>query len=107
MLLTARDQSQHLETHINPRVIGQHDVFPSASTVQIEMGSFVLQMATQEDRHAIVIFPPGPQSLDDIRFMRGGEEDTETDVKYLKRLSVSQGGGGEILLHTRIQDVNP
>lgn len=36
-------------------------------------------MPTQEGRNALVIFPPGGQSLDDIRTMLGGVEDDDDD----------------------------
>ena len=42
------------------------DILRSTTTSSIVPGSYVLEMPTQEDRTATVIFPPGPKSLEDI-----------------------------------------
>lgn len=42
-----------------------------SSVVTLANGSFVMQMPTQEGRSAVVVFPPGKESLEDILFMLG------------------------------------
>ena len=37
----------------------------------------ILQMPTQAGRQALVIFPPGSQSMEDIRYMLGQDNENE------------------------------
>lgn len=78
-------------------------IFPLASTCTFPTGSFVMSMPTQDDRKAIVIFPPGEKSLDDIRFMLGvDEEDDDSDamleLQTLQRVFVLPDGGCKLRL---------
>lgn len=75
-------------------------IFPSASTLEVVQGSYFLQMSTQEGRQALVIFPPGSQSIKDIKYMKGLESDDEMDdeTKTLKRATLSGSGGCKFLL---------
>ena len=88
----------------SPRRPSIAGILPSTTTTStIVPGSYVLEMPTQEDRTAIVIFPPGPQSLQDIRFMLGGgdgddDDDSRMKTQLLKRASVTASGGFKILL---------
>jgi hypothetical protein len=50
------------------------------STTVVEPGSYLMIMPTQEGRQAIVIFPPCPESLRDIRFMIGICDEDGTDA---------------------------
>lgn len=42
--------------------------------VPMAVGSFVISMPTQEGRNALVIFPPGEDSIRDIEYFRNGED---------------------------------
>ena len=64
--------------------------------MNIEPGSHFLEMPTQGGRHAIVIFPPGQQSLTDIKYMMGDEDHGET--RNLVRVIGSGSGGGRFFL---------
>ena len=57
-------------------------------------------MSTQEGRQALVVFPPGSQSLADIRLMKGLEpgDEIEDDIQTLKRTSLTSNGGCKCLL---------
>ena len=69
----------------------ESSVFPAMSSYHIAVGSYFLQMPTQGGRQAIVIFPPGEQSLKDIRTMfelQDGDESTQ--VQSLKRIVASK-----------------
>ena len=54
-------------------------IFPTSSSFTVPPGSYLLTMPTQEGRNALVIFPPGGQSLEDIRTMLGGVDQAEED----------------------------
>ena len=71
----------------------------STSTSTIIPGSYVLEMPTQEDRTAIVIFKPGQKSLEDISYMLGSMgDDAQMSTLVLKRATVSPGGVFKLLL---------
>jgi hypothetical protein len=57
----------------------------------IASGSYVLEMTTQEGRTAMVIFPPGRQSLDDIQYMLGGS-DERSNCHILNRVLAAPSG---------------
>ena len=81
------------------RILTVRDILPSSTTIStIAPGSYVLEMPTQEDRNAMVIFPPGSQSLQDIRYMLGMDDDTEVPTQRLKRAIATPRGGFKILL---------
>lgn len=62
----------------------------------IAPGSFFLQMPTQNGRQALVIFPPGAQSLEDIRHMYELQDGDELPpVQSLKRVLLSGPMGDE------------
>lgn len=60
----------------------------SRSTTLIAAGSFFTTMPTQDGRQAIVIFPPCPESLKDIRFMLGISDEEEGTETLSQRLTV-------------------
>ncbi len=66
------------------------------TTTSIAPGSYVLEMPTQDDRTATVIFPPGEQSLQDIQYMLGSE--TQIPTQTLKRAVVTSNGAFKLLL---------
>jgi hypothetical protein len=57
--------------------------------ISISEGSFLLHMPTQEGRSAVVLFPPGDDSLRDIEFMLQG---TSVGVSVLKSIATLPGG---------------
>ena len=75
------------------------NILPFTVTTSIASGSYILEMPTQEDRKATVIFPPGPKSLQDIHFMLGGiGDETEIKTQTLKRAFVTPRGVFKLLL---------
>jgi hypothetical protein len=76
-------------------------IFPSMASHQIVQGSYFIQMPTQNGRHALVIFPPGSQSLEDIRHMYDlQEEDDFPPIQSLKRVITSVNGDCKCLLQS-------
>ncbi len=73
-------------------------ILPSTITTSIAPGSYVLEMPTQEDRTATVIFPPGEKSLQDIQYMLGGMGDAQMTTQLLKRAVVTPGGVFKLVL---------
>ena len=85
-------------TNSHQRKFTTSSILPSTTTSTITPGSYVLEMPTQDDRTAMVIFPPGPESLQDIHYMLGGMGDTQMTAQLLKRAIATPGGGFKILL---------
>lgn len=83
------------------RDIGK-SIFPLTSTMEIPPGSYFIKMPSQEGRHAWVIFESGPESIHDIKYMRGiGEEDdAPEDIQKLKGALVTEKGGLNCLLQS-------
>jgi hypothetical protein len=65
--------------------------FPTSSAMTIASGSYFMEMATQGGRTAMVIFAPGPQSRDDIKFMLGGVDDGPKFYTLKRVLATSSG----------------
>eukprot|EP00536_Pseudo-nitzschia_multiseries_P011637 jgi/Psemu1/67987/estExt_Genemark1.C_4070004 len=98
--------------HEHQRRLTVRSVLPSATTTStIAPGSYIMEMPTQGDRSAMVVFPPGPQSLEDIRYMLGmdvgDENDNDNDgndenatvpAQRLKRAIATSRGGLKLLL---------
>lgn len=78
------------------------NIFPSVATFEIPLGSYFMQMNTQEGRQALVIFPPGTQSIEDIKYMKGLERDDELDdeIQTLKQSTITGNGGCKCLLQS-------
>jgi hypothetical protein len=78
----------------------QHESLPVAA------GSFVVSMPTQHGRSAIVIFPPGEDSLSDIRHMMGSDGDDQDsaellpDIRTLRQVSSLPDGGCNLQLYS-------
>ena len=86
-------------TSCSPRQCTIRNILPCTTTSTIAPGSYVLEMPTQEDRTATVIFPPGPESLQDIHYMLGGMgDDGQMTAQLLKRAVVTTGGVFKLLL---------
>jgi hypothetical protein len=77
-------------------------IFPTSGWLTIAPGSYCMTMPTQAGRKAIVIFPPGEESLEDINFMLGMDEDDDTRpaVQTLYKSVVSQEGTCKLLLRS-------
>lgn len=74
-------------------------IFPVATTMVIAPGSYFLRMPTQDGRQALVVFPPGNQSLEDIRYMHQLQEgDDLPQVQSLRRVVMNNDGGAKCLL---------
>lgn len=86
-------------TSRSPRRCTIRNILPCTTTSTIAPGSYVLELPTQEDRMATVIFPPGPESLQDIHYMLGGMgDDGQMTAQLLKRAVVTTGGVFKLLL---------
>ena len=95
------------------RTIGS-SIFPSStsSTMVIAPGSYFMRMPSQGGREALVIFPPGEQSLQDIRYMLGLPDNDNNDdeannnppafptnnIQSVKRISEMRDGGAKVSL---------
>ena len=87
------------DTQASARRLKLTRVLPTTTSSIIQPGSYVLEMPTQEDRSATVIFPPGPKSLEDINYMLGGMgDDSRITTHLLKRSVVTPTGAFKILL---------
>jgi len=75
-----------LEILVHPRRL-EKSIFPILNSFHISCGSFYLQMPTKDGRQAIVLFPPGEQSLEDIRHMYELQDGEELpNVQVLQRV---------------------
>jgi hypothetical protein len=81
---------RQLHRHCSSRKETGQSVFPPAATKSIVAGSYFVEMPTPGGLTATVIFPPGPQSLEDIRYMADAEE--HSNIRILKR-SISTSSG--------------
>ena len=78
----------------------------------IAPGSYFMRMPSQGGREALVIFPPGEQSLQDIRYMLGLPDNDNNDdeannnppafptnnIQSVKRISEMRDGGAKVSL---------
>ncbi len=77
---------------IHPRKLDK-STFPTVSSYHIATGSYFLQMPTRGSRQALVIFPPGDESLNDIRHMYELQEgDKMPQLQCLKQVVVAGHG---------------
>jgi hypothetical protein len=89
---------QSLSQFIPPAKDG---ALPAAKSMTLAAGSYVMSMSTREGRSAVVIFPPGDESLEDIHFMLGtdgGDEASENSanpvIQQLLRVSSTEQNSG-------------
>ena len=73
-------------------------VFSSGAILTIEPGSHFIHMPTRDGRQALVIFPPGQQSLTDIKYMM--DDEVQPEIKKLVRVTGSRSGAGKCFLHS-------
>jgi hypothetical protein len=75
-------------------------IFPTSGSLIITQGSYCMTMPTQDGRKAIVIFSPGQDSLEDISFMLGMDEDDDKrpTVQTLHKTVLSEDGTCKLLL---------
>ena len=71
-------------------------------SISVASGSLIMHMPTQEGRSALVIFPPGEQSLDDIHFMLGVDPDVgdteKPDVLEVRGAVLAKDGACRLLV---------
>jgi len=77
------------------RIYSDNRLLPVSNSYHIPSGSFLLSMPTQGGRSAVVIFPPGDQSLVDIQYMLGNKEQA---VKKVHRTVALGDGSCKLLL---------
>jgi hypothetical protein len=90
-LSKARSTCAAMLARCRPKVHSTWILFSKSScrsTALIATGSFFMTMPTQEGRHAMVIFPPCPESLKDIRFMLGITDEDEENEPMSQRLTL-------------------
>lgn len=75
----------------------QGSVFPSRTSMRLVEGSYLLQMPSQDGRHAIVVFPPRAEALEDIEMMLSGHEDERPTVYRIRKV-VCTGNGCKLSL---------
>lgn len=94
-------RGNELLSHLSPaRSKSEGDFFPSPASASILPGSYVLEMPTQGGRTAQVIFPPGVQSMVDIKYMLGATSDDATSSLHaIKRFVVLPSGSLQCLMH--------
>eukprot|EP00546_Thalassionema_frauenfeldii_P016094 CAMPEP_0178899498 /NCGR_PEP_ID=MMETSP0786-20121207/2934_1 /TAXON_ID=186022 /ORGANISM="Thalassionema frauenfeldii, Strain CCMP 1798" /LENGTH=150 /DNA_ID=CAMNT_0020570363 /DNA_START=169 /DNA_END=621 /DNA_ORIENTATION=- len=68
--------------------------FDSMSLNVLPHGSYFISMPTLEGRSALVIFPPGDQSLEDIQYMLQKDSLDGEDIRCLKHVGVIENGNG-------------
>jgi hypothetical protein len=89
------DLGTSLEALVHPRGL-EKSMFPTLRSYHIACGSFYLQMPTKDGRQAIVIFPPGEQSLEDIRHMYEVQDsDDLPNLQVLQRVVLNDCNGEE------------
>ena len=66
-------------------------------------GSYILTMPTTNGRTATVIFPPGNESLQDIKYMLGLEEIADVEVRKLQQVRLIGKGQGCRFLSTVVE----
>lgn len=82
-----------------PRTQYGNSVFPPTTAFTIALGSYFVEMSTREGRKALVIFPPDPNSLDEIHFMYEAQgEDERPNIQILQRGIVMPEVGLKCLL---------
>jgi hypothetical protein len=75
----------------------------SDDTDTIVEGSYILTMPTANGRTAMVIFPPGDESLQDIKCMLGSEEIADVEVRKLQQVRLIGKGQGCRFLSTIVE----
>lgn len=92
-------ESQGLTLHSSFCSSGRmRSVFSSGAILTIEPGSHFIHMPTRDGRQALVIFPPGQQSLTDIKYMM--DDEVQPEIKKLVRVTGSRSGAGKCFLHS-------
>eukprot|EP00934_Nitzschia_sp_Nitz4_P000612 Nitzschia sp. Nitz4//scaffold29_size155292//40932//43893//NITZ4_002646-RA/size155292-augustus-gene-0.223-mRNA-1//-1//CDS//3329546412//612//frame0 len=69
---------------------GDKALFPSLTAYHIVPGSYFLQMPTNEGRTALVVFPPGEASLQDIKVMYEVQAGESPPIQCLQRMETSR-----------------
>lgn len=76
-------------------------LFSVQKAVVVPFGSYFLRMPTQEGRHALVIFPPGNESLEDVRCMMGLDDsdgDPSAKLQIVHNVKLVHERGCKLLL---------
>ena len=83
-------------TKLIPSVPGKESPFATSLAYILAPGSFFLSMPTVENsgRSALVVFPPGDQSLQDIKHMLQKDTIEREDVRRLHQVRLSDNGSG-------------
>ena len=69
-------------------------LFSTTSETVVEAGSLILSMPTTGGRTALVVFAPGEQSIEDIKYMLGTDSVENVGVQTLQRVKLLAPGGG-------------
>ena len=97
---------------LNPRIvpierkIGKQSIFPSVSFLQIDPGSYILDMRNISGDACYVIYPPGEESLVALQEMVSkqqqelSESDNGPTIQMLSRAIPLATGGFKCLLQT-------
>ncbi len=74
-------------------------ILTKPNKISVALGSFVISMPTQEGRNALVVFPPGDDSVRDIEYFRNGEE--SLTIQELHGFTSQPDGSCHLLLRER------
>jgi hypothetical protein len=89
----AQDACAHRLSRLIMSVPVKNSPLATSTTNTLAIGSFLLNMPTMEDsgRSALVIFPPGEQSLEDIKHMLQKDSIDGEDVRVLQQVRAAEG----------------
>lgn len=79
-----------------PQRIRSKCLLKKPNNILLPLGSFVISMPTQEGRSALVIFPPGEDSIKDIDYFRNG--DNSVTVQELHGTALQPDGSCRFVL---------
>jgi hypothetical protein len=91
-------ERRHLLSLPNPLPVDQTNLFPARENIELVEGSYILKMPTLDGRSAIVLFPPDPASLSDIRYMLSSDETGDEPVVHKIHRIVAHNGGCKLSL---------
>ena len=92
-------------TKLISRSTAKKDLFGGCKETPIAAGSYLVTMPTTEGRSALVIFPPGRQSIEDVKFMLGDQPTDSVHVMQLQRVALAScGAQGCRMFSTEFKD---
>lgn len=75
-----------------PDLESKESLFASTSNGTVVEGSYILTMPTANGRSAQVIFAPGEESLEGIKYMLGKDNTNNVEIRKLERFQLIDRG---------------